>query len=225
MAESLTSQLIARDVQERHDELLRQFAQGVAQMCVALSRIRAEETYRVEGFDSFGEFLDQRGISRANGTVYAELGPLMDKLVLSGEAPLVAHPDMLKPIHQMTRRRGWTLERCVELQLKVVRATAREAKRQMVPLTGKLVAEVAQRQFGWLTPVEYRKRRRRERGEEEAPAVDEDRELRETLEQCFRVILAYQMTGPDMVRRIGPASEWLGFDYVLEILQDARDAG
>lgn len=220
---TLTGELIDADLAARHDALMAQFANGVVQMCIALARIRSESTYRAQGYESFPAFAKGELSMAANtAKTYASVGPALEQLRTHGVN--VRHPDMLRPIASMlnTKQEPRTQRFVIGKQVAIVRTAALEAKKTLVPLDADLIATVAQRDFGWLPPSEYRKSKRGEG----PPKSEADRraEMKQHIEAAFAVILSYQLTGMELVKALGPTDEWLGFDYAMDVLTEARGA-
>jgi hypothetical protein len=212
MSAELSGELIDAHLAARHDELMHAFVAGTAGMCIALYRIRDEQTYKAKGFSSYGDFLKRQGISAANGRLFANAGPVFIELQRTGDEMLIKHVDMLKPIYKMPN---------AEKQAKIIRLAKRRADHEMQPLTADLIADVAERNFGWKKPAEYAgtKKQRRNRSQE-----DYERELKDDLDRAFRVIALCPLSGYEIAQRIGRPAEFPGFAMALQIMEDMRDA-
>lgn len=152
----MSAELIERSITERHRELCEQLSSGVVSMCTALWRIRGEKTFRAQGCASFGEFLARSGISAASGRLHANIGPALLELQKTGHADLVKHAELLKPIHLMIGKAARendeaAAERIGRKQAEIVRLAAEVAKRSQVPLTAKILEEVAEKNYRWLS--------------------------------------------------------------------------
>lgn len=157
----MSAELIERDIVERHNALKAQLVGGAVAMCTALWSIRHDRTFRAEGCDSFGAFLQRSGISESTGRFYANMGPALLELQRTGEVDLVKHVEMLKPIHLMIAkavndRSDADVERVARTQAQIVRLAARVAKQGHQPLTAKLIERVAESNFRWV-PARKRK--------------------------------------------------------------------
>lgn len=220
MSAELTGELLDRDLIERHDALMKQFARGAFNVCVALFWIREEETYRARGYDSWKAFvLGATGLSESNARDYANVGPLYEALAAAGEAGLIRHPDMLKPIAGMlSLRKKETRPGSVQRMLRIVRQAAARSRHEMVPLDANLIADCA-RSVGW------EPRGRRKRAEDDRPKTpDEMREdMRHHIELAIGVIVDYRRGGAELEREIR-ITKIAGFDLLREIVNDAYDS-
>lgn len=194
---------------EEHDKHVRLLNRGFASMCVALHRIREGKTYKSAGHGSYGAFLKDYGISNANGRLFANIGPTMVLLYESGEAALIKHPDMLKPIYKLPS---------ANRQAQIVRVAKRQADQLMIPLTADVIADVAEKQFGWKRESVYRQKKQ---PEEMTPGPER---LKSELESAFRVIAGCGYAGYDITTAIGDPSRLDSFTEALRVMHDMEDA-
>lgn len=207
----------------RHDQLMAVLAKGVRDVCVALWYIREEKTYASRGFKSFGEFLRSLHYSAATGRLWANAGPLVEQLRLTGDDHLISHPDVVRPIALLLAPSRQTPEvqaRVIKRQAEIVRRAAALAKKGMEPLTEEVVARVARLNYGVLSRDEYRARNReaKEKTEEERRA-----DMRKHIQLAINVIRDYRRTGFELEREIG-FSRLDGFDELHTMMNDALDS-
>ena len=230
MSAVISGDLIDGALVSRHEALMREFADGVRSMCVAMWHIREEETYRSCGFESFTAFLRSLGMGAATGRLHANAGPIIEELKKSGHDEFVGHVDVLRPVALLTNSKQTpeVRKRVVLRQAQIVRQAILEARRGQEPFGEKVVSRVAER-YGIRPRKEYQAERRRKREAERAKNEMVDgasarARMREDLELAFATIVSYRRSGWELVQEIGAAQQWVGFEDALQIMLDARDA-
>lgn len=220
-AEPLTGDLIEGGLAERHRELLQQYADGVSAMCVSLWYIREEATFKAEGYKTFGAFLEQRGLSRTTGRLYANVGAVVLALRQTGHEKLVTHPDMLRSIAGILVTQGPKKQseevqaRIVQKLAQTVRIAAGKARHDMVPLTADVINLVAETNYGIKSPTKYQQ----ERLERRLPS--RDLFVRKFNDRAQKVVALGDPE--DLVDAYGTAMGWEWFEELYDWMQRARE--
>lgn len=220
-ADLLSGDLVEGGLAARHRELLQQYADGVSSMCVALWFIREEGTFKADGFKTFGAFLDQRGLARATGRLYANVGAVVLELRKSGDDKLITHPDMLRSIAGILvttgpRKQSEEVQgRIVWKLAQTVRIAAARASRALTPLTAELVNEVAEKNYGIKSRAKYQRDRR------ELRLSDREKFVERFNERAQKIV---ELGDPeDLVEAFGTALGWEWFEELYDWLQRARE--
>lgn len=224
-----TGELIPADVTARHAELMREFVASVAGASIAMWHIREEKTYRADGFESFSAFLRSVGMTDRTGKLYANAGPLFLELKSSGHDVLIGHVDMLRPVVFLLNPKKQDVEkqrRIVARMAQIIRTAAAVAKRGQEPLTEKVIARVAERNFGIRSRAKYLEERRQKKAAAEAHLSGEElrARMRHDIELALSTVVGFQRTGYELVQELGNPYEWVGFRDALEILKDCEVA-
>lgn len=182
-----SAELIVANLVDRHRELCTQLSAGVVAVCSALWTIRAERTYRAQGCTSFGQFLERSGLSDATGRLYANAGPALLELEKTGDAGLVKHAELLKPIHLMIAKavrdaNDADVRRIAAKQATIVRMASAVARRGQEPLTASIVEDVAEKNFHW-TPA---RKRKQQKAEVEVPPARFEHPSRNNVRQLIK---------------------------------------
>jgi len=223
----VSAQLIGREVAERHETLMRDFAAGVAGACIALWHIREERTYETQGFASFTEFLKSIHFSTANGRLYANSGPVIEDLRTTGDEHLITHVDVLRPIALLLSTKKQSPEKqkqIIKRLAHIVRTAAAVAKKGQEPLTEEVVQRVARKNFGIKSRDEYRAERRAKAAKQAPDDEARRKKMRQDVELAFSVLIGYEdelRRGASM--RLDDLRPLVGFERALFLLIDARD--
>ena len=103
--EPLTGELIDAKLIAKHTKYKVAYEKGLANACMALYKIRTEETFVVDGHNTFTEFLQDWVIGRTQGYALAAAGPVFRLLEKADMADAVTSLDQLKPISKMAPER------------------------------------------------------------------------------------------------------------------------
>lgn len=221
MSAVLTGDLVEGGIEARHRELLQQYADGVCAMCVSLWFIREEKTYRAEDCKTFGAFLDERGLSRTTGRLYANVGAVLLELKKTGDDRLIAHPDMLKSIAGILVTQGAkkqdeaTQRRIIGKLAQTVRIASAIARRQPAPLTADIINDVAEKNYGIKAPTKYQKERR------ERLMPSREKFVRKFNERAYEIV---RLGEPEeLVEHYGSCLTWEWFEELYDWMQRARE--
>ncbi len=207
---------------ERHAELMQQFAANVAGMCIALWHIREEETYRAEGHESFGAFLRSIGMGGSTGRLHANAGPLLLELRKTGHDARVLHVDVLRPVALLLspkKQSSEVQERVIARQAQIIRTAIAVADRGQEPFNERVVARVAERNYGIKPRAKYLEEKRGKRESELSPEQQRAK-MKTDIELACSVLLGYQRTGWELKQEIGEASLCVGVADARTLLDD-----
>lgn len=195
---------------KRHNELLTMFRGSLASAALALHEIRKQETFVVDGYSTFEDFVvDELRIGKTTAYILANEGPLFSILEDDprGEEVLGAltTAEQLRPIYKMPAEK-----QVLVLQMAISKAGKTRANRPH--LTGKLVEEVAEQHFGWSA---------RKKGARTRTGGDKPEGLR-FLEKRFKDIAESGLSPAEAVETYGDVWDWDFFENAFEFMRQCR---
>lgn len=188
----------------QHEKWMKRLATTFHNHAEAMWHIINDKTYEAQEYKSFGDFCDaELPFSRQYAYQVASCHDTILKLPISVSRYLT-NESQFRPLKGMKP----------ENQIKVIKIAAKVAKGKK--LTGKIIEQVAEKNFKWLSKAKYR-------AQKKGKGAEQDQTI-PNLEAAFELINAQTLTPAEMVKKYGNPFEWKGFADALKVLQDLSDS-
>lgn len=203
------TEIIPRELIERHFRYKRQFWGGLVEQCCAMESIKKEGTFRADGYENFGDFCQGSGFGTTKGYQYAAAAPVVRKIVNSGIPENILMLEHLAPISKMPDP---------DQQVRVYQlacSTAPKSSHGLPRVTRSHVAQVARAHFNWLPSAEYKAKNRPQPSHAEVM-----RKIKRLIDDANQVLAGIEITADEAFEAWGNPAEWPGYLGAFEFLND-----
>jgi hypothetical protein len=197
----------------RLEWLERQFREGFRAQIRALTEIKERELFRLHGYSDFAAYCKGRlDVGRSRAYQLLDFSEAIEAL---GESPLVekiTSEAQIRPLAGMK----------VEAKVRVLERAAKVAEQQKQPMTGKLVEDVARKNFHWKSRSEFKAERKKLELEQ-----DPEARRKAVLAAFSKAAEAIMQLGEpeDLAREFGEPQQWTSFLPLYEWLKRAQEVG